>query len=236
MHGPWLFKTLSIVQIGQETTEIGVQNEQHKSIQVPVTHRGAAYQLVICTGYGRDGSASLARVPGGTVEKSQNRKIHSSVSLQPAPSPLGDSFTCVLAHSKNTQAPELPRYLKHQTVVLLMAVGRLRGMVESMTAVDREGGGPFPLDCPALVVERASTPRQRLVLGDLTDIADLVDEHKISVRFLLEKKRRTQARRASSAREDALGKIPFFPYVQAPAVVVLGHAVRALRANEPHGP
>jgi len=94
---------------------------------VPVTHRGAAHQLVVSTGYGRDGSS-----------------------------------------------PELPYYDENRTVVLLMAVGRLGKIVAN--CLEAQG---FPRDCPALVVEQASSPRQRTVVGDLSDIADLVLEHDI---------------------------------------------------------
>ena len=55
-----------------------------------------------------------------------------------------------------------------------MAVGRLRNIVE-----DCVGHRGFPTDCPALVVEQAATPRQRTVLGDLSDVADLVEAHEI---------------------------------------------------------
>ncbi|KAJ8605179.1 hypothetical protein CTAYLR_000382 [Chrysophaeum taylorii] len=89
---------------------------------VPVTHRGAAHQVVITTGHGRAGSS-----------------------------------------------PEMPDYHPHQTVVCLMAVGRIRHVATTLVAKS------FPPDCPALVVERASCPDQRVLLGDLSDIADLVD-------------------------------------------------------------
>lgn len=94
---------------------------------VPVTHRGAAHQLLVSTGYGRDGAS-----------------------------------------------PALPPFCANRTVVLLMAVGRLRTIVDDCVA-NRD----FPRDCPALVVEQAATPRQRTVLGDLGDIADLVEAHAI---------------------------------------------------------
>jgi uroporphyrin-III C-methyltransferase len=95
---------------------------------VPVTHRGAAHQTLVSTGYGRGNSSS----------------------------------------------PELPPYDPRRTIVLLMAVGRLRSIVDDCVASQ-----DFPLDCPALVVEQAATPRQRTVLGDLSDIADLAERHSI---------------------------------------------------------
>lgn len=94
---------------------------------VPVTHRGVAHQLVVTTGYGKDGTK-----------------------------------------------PELPAYHAYQTAVMLMGVGRIRDT--SLTLRDQRG---YPDDCPALVVEQASCPRQRVVIGDIADIADLVERHEI---------------------------------------------------------
>ena len=74
----------------------------------------------------------------------------------------------------NSSSPELPPYDPMRTVVLLMAVGRLRSIAEDCVTSQN-----FPPDCPALVVEQAATPRQRTVLGDLSDIADLAALHAI---------------------------------------------------------
>jgi len=94
---------------------------------VPVTHRGVAHQVVITTGYGRNGSH-----------------------------------------------PDLPEYRDYQTVVFLMSVGRV-GRVARELVDDRA----FPPDTPALVVEKASCPEQRIVIGDLSDVAHLVEIHDI---------------------------------------------------------
>lgn len=94
---------------------------------VPVTHRGVSHQVVITTGYGRNGSQ-----------------------------------------------PELPAYHPWQTVVFLMSVGRIGQVAASL--VENHG---FPADCPALAVEKASCPEQRVVLGDISDIASLVDKYQI---------------------------------------------------------
>lgn len=74
----------------------------------------------------------------------------------------------------NSSSPELPPYDPMRTVVLLMAVGRLRSIAADCVQTQN-----FPLDCPALVVEQAATPRQRTILGDLSDIADLAERHAI---------------------------------------------------------
>lgn len=94
---------------------------------VPLTHRGVAHQVVITTGYGRNGTK-----------------------------------------------PELPTYHPSQTVVFLMSVGRIR-----QVAADLENECGFPADCPALVVEKASCPEQRVVLGNIADVAGLVERYNI---------------------------------------------------------
>lgn len=87
---------------------------------IPVTHRGAANQVVLSTGYGKDLS-----VP---------------VRLQP--------------------------YHPEQTAVYLMAVGRIHELCDRLQA---EAG--YPHDCPAALVERASTPQQRVVAGTVGTLA-----------------------------------------------------------------
>ncbi|KAJ1451694.1 tetrapyrrole methylase [Pelagophyceae sp. CCMP2097] len=116
---------------------------------VPVTHRGASHQLVISTGFGRDGTS-----------------------------------------------PELPWYHAHQTVVFLMAVGRLGNVTDALRQTR-----DFPDDCPALVVEKASRPEQRAVIGDVSDIAHWVETHQL----------------------------------KAPSTIVIGHSVRVLHGDRPHG-
>lgn len=91
---------------------------------IPVTHRGVSNQVVLCTGYGRNGTS-----------------------------------------------PDLLRYHPEQTVVFLMAVGRLSGLCESL--VDLAG---YPADTPVAIVENAGCPAQRTVVGDMTDIAALATE------------------------------------------------------------
>lgn len=92
---------------------------------IPVTHRGVANQLVICTGYGKEG-------------------------------------TC----------PDLIRYHPEQTVVFLMAVGRLRELSQQL---QRMAG--YPSDMPVAIIERAACPNQRTLVGTLETIGDIADQH-----------------------------------------------------------
>ena len=94
---------------------------------IPVTHRGVSNQVVMCTGYGREGTS-----------------------------------------------PDLIQYHKEQTIVFLMAVGRLKELTERLV---RMAG--YPEDTPVAIVEKAGCPQQRTVVGDMTTIADLAKEHNV---------------------------------------------------------
>lgn len=94
---------------------------------IPVTHRGVSNQVVMCTGYGREGTS-----------------------------------------------PELIRYHKEQTIVFLMAVGRLRELCQRL--VDTAG---YPIDTPVAIVEKAGCPDQRTVTGTMKTIADIAETHHI---------------------------------------------------------
>jgi len=94
---------------------------------IPVTHRGVANQVVMTTGYGRDG-------------------------------------TC----------PDLIKYHPEQTLVFLMAVGRLEELCEKLIAT-----AGYPKETPVGIVERAGCPNQRTVVGDMTTIATIARENNI---------------------------------------------------------
>mmetsp|Transcript_23855 Transcript_23855/g.47431 ORF Transcript_23855/g.47431 Transcript_23855/m.47431 type:complete len:380 (+) Transcript_23855:191-1330(+) len=94
---------------------------------IPVTHRGVSNQVVMCTGYGRDGTS-----------------------------------------------PDLIQYHEEQTVVFLMAVGRLHELCAKL--IELAG---YPNDTPVGIIERAGCPDQRTLVGDLTTIAALADKYSI---------------------------------------------------------
>lgn len=94
---------------------------------IPVTHRGVANQVVLCTGYGRDGTS-----------------------------------------------PDLIQYHKEQTIVFLMAVGRLQELCDRL---HRLAG--YPSTTPVAIVEKAGCPDQRTVVGDMTTIADLAKRYNV---------------------------------------------------------
>lgn len=94
---------------------------------IPVTHRGFSNQVVMCTGYGREGTS-----------------------------------------------PDLIQYHEEQTIVFLMAVGRLRVLCERL--INLAG---YPKDTPVGIIERAGCPNQRVVIGDMQTIADIAEKHNI---------------------------------------------------------
>lgn len=94
---------------------------------IPVTHRGVSNQVVMCTGYGREGTS-----------------------------------------------PDLIQYHKEQTIVFLMAVGRLRELCNRLTTL-----AGYPSNTPVAIVENAGCPTQRTVVGNMETIADLAETHNV---------------------------------------------------------
>ena len=94
---------------------------------IPVTHRGVSNQVVMCTGYGREGTS-----------------------------------------------PDLIQYHEEQTIVFLMAVGRLRQLCDRL--VNLAG---YPKDTPVGIIERAGCPNQRTVVGNMQTIADIAEKYNI---------------------------------------------------------
>ena len=92
-----------------------------------MTHRGVSNQVVMCTGYGREGSS-----------------------------------------------PDLIQYHKEQTIVFLMAVGRLEELCHRLITL-----AGYPQDTPVAIVERAGCPNQRTVVGDMTTIPQLAKQHNV---------------------------------------------------------
>ncbi|KAL3907240.1 MAG: hypothetical protein SGARI_003632 [Bacillariaceae sp.] len=94
---------------------------------IPVTHRGAANQVVMCTGYGREGTS-----------------------------------------------PDLIQYHEEQTIVFLMAVGRLRELCNRLVTM-----AGYPKDTPVGIVEKAGCPSQRTVVGTMETIGDIAEKHNV---------------------------------------------------------
>jgi uroporphyrin-III C-methyltransferase len=94
---------------------------------IPVTQRGVAESLILCTGVGRQG-----------------------------------------------RAVQLPGYIKSRTLLVLMGVARIASIVDVLTSATSQGrdGTAYPRQLPIAVVERASSPDQRVVLSTLEHIEE----------------------------------------------------------------
>lgn len=77
-------------------------------------------------------------------------------------------------YGRDNTSPDLIQYHKEQTVVFLMAVGRLRELCHNL--VTKAG---YPIKTPVGIVERAGCPDQRTVVGNMETIADLAEKYNV---------------------------------------------------------
>ena len=77
-------------------------------------------------------------------------------------------------YGREGTSPDLIRYHKEQTIVFLMAVGRLK---ELCTRLIEQAG--YPADTPVAIVEKAGCPDQRTVVGDMTTIGDMAIKYNV---------------------------------------------------------
>eukprot|EP00607_Mallomonas_marina_P007000 CAMPEP_0182432614 /NCGR_PEP_ID=MMETSP1167-20130531/57774_1 /TAXON_ID=2988 /ORGANISM="Mallomonas Sp, Strain CCMP3275" /LENGTH=288 /DNA_ID=CAMNT_0024620359 /DNA_START=231 /DNA_END=1097 /DNA_ORIENTATION=- len=75
-------------------------------------------------------------------------------------------------YGRDSTVVDVPPYSSDRTVVLLMAVGRLRDITANMT----DAG--YPVHTPIAIIERATTPQQRTLYGTLESIADIAEKQK----------------------------------------------------------
>jgi uroporphyrin-III C-methyltransferase len=77
-------------------------------------------------------------------------------------------------YGREGSSPDLIQYHKEQTIVFLMAVGRLKELCQRLC--DQAG---YPHNTPVAVVEKAGCPEQRTIVGNMETIADLARQHQI---------------------------------------------------------
>lgn len=77
-------------------------------------------------------------------------------------------------YGREGTSPDLIQYHKEQTIVFLMAVGRLKELCERL--IEKAG---YPETTPVAVVEKAGCPDQRTVVGNMMTIAELAVKHNI---------------------------------------------------------
>ena len=77
-------------------------------------------------------------------------------------------------YGREGTSPDLIQYHEEQTIVFLMAVGRLRELCGRLVKM-----AGYPQDTPVGIIEKAGCPTQRTVVGDMTTIADIAEKHNI---------------------------------------------------------
>jgi uroporphyrin-III C-methyltransferase len=77
-------------------------------------------------------------------------------------------------YGREGSSPDLIKYHKEQTIVFLMAVGRLRELCQRLITL-----AGYPSITPVAIVERAGCPDQRTVVGNMETIADLAEKHDV---------------------------------------------------------
>lgn len=75
-------------------------------------------------------------------------------------------------YGRDSAIIDIPPYAADRTVVLLMAVGRIGEIAANMTSPSHG----YPLETPAAIVERATTPEQRTLVGTLQTIGQIAKE------------------------------------------------------------
>ena len=77
-------------------------------------------------------------------------------------------------YGREGTSPDLIQYHEEQTIVFLMAVGRLRELCHRLITMAN-----YPADTPVGIIEKAGCPDQRTIIGDMTNIADLAEEYQV---------------------------------------------------------
>ncbi len=87
---------------------------------------------------------------------------------------ISNQVVMCTGYGKDYTSPDLIQYHPEQTVVFLMAVGRLRQLSDSL--IHKAG---YPPQTPVGIVERAGCPEQRTVVGTMESIADLAEKFEV---------------------------------------------------------
>lgn len=98
---------------------------------------------------------------------------------------VSESVTVTTGVGRKGKGVKLPGYERSRTLTVLMGVARLEGVVNALTSSDgtegngREGGGrqgaAYPPYCPIAIIEKASSPDQRLVATTLEVIVSAME-------------------------------------------------------------
>jgi len=87
---------------------------------------------------------------------------------------ISNQVVMCTGYGKDNTSPDLIQYHPEQTVVFLMAVGRLRVLCDRLKTL-----AGYPGHTAVGIVERAGCPDQRTVVGTIDTIADVAEEHDV---------------------------------------------------------
>jgi siroheme synthase len=87
---------------------------------------------------------------------------------------ISNQVVMCTGYGKDNTSPDLIQYHPEQTVVFLMAVGRLRVLCDRLKTL-----AGYPGHTAVGIVERAGCPDQRTVVGTVDTIADVAEEHDV---------------------------------------------------------
>ena len=92
---------------------------------------------------------------------------------------ISDQVMVCTGTGRKGASPDPPSYSKNTTFVFLMALHRLESLVSSLTKVTEDSKTsyvPWPKGTPCAVIERASSPDQRVIRTTLEHICEAVEE------------------------------------------------------------
>ena len=87
---------------------------------------------------------------------------------------VSDQVLITTAQGKNGSIPPVPPYADHRTTIFLMPVGRLADLCKDLIS------NGYPSNCPVAMIEKATTPEQRVVRGNLETIAAICEKEKVA--------------------------------------------------------
>ncbi|CAK9786448.1 hypothetical protein CC85DRAFT_263081 [Cutaneotrichosporon oleaginosum] len=89
---------------------------------------------------------------------------------------VADTFVMCTGAGRGGAAVQLPGYQKSKTLAILMGVARIDTVLAALTGPDgpQRDGAAYPRHLPIAIVERASSPDQRVILSTLENVAGAI--------------------------------------------------------------
>lgn len=89
---------------------------------------------------------------------------------------VADTFVMCTGVGRAGASVQLPGYVKSRTLAILMGVARIESVLEVLLGPDgpARDGAAFPPHLPIAIVERASSPDQRVLLSTLENVAEAI--------------------------------------------------------------